>query len=630
MLYITCRQVGLSLEVSVEDFFDEDRLVQNLAFLLGIDSSQIRVVSVIRETLSKRRRRQNDAGAGNMTQSVSVDFEIGNPPPTVTMMEQNDTMTDNETATQAPTPPTLSFDQLEDLTEMLVDVIQTGELTSGLNATIVNAVVMEPEPEPEDPTNGVRANPDTGGLQPGDNETEGISTFYEVQVEMELEAENETEPIVFTIPTQLSVEREVGVMGVEGIPLTGQPIIVMFDNLGGIIENLGLEEAWRVRALLEEGPQGAFLTNDTAELTSGRAEFSGLTFSYPGSYRLSFTVEFPESADFSVLAEQEVIILPREVEIAVVRQPGDGNTTFPLYPYPSVELWEDGVKLSEHDWRNSTWFVRATLQRRGGKEALATWEEELSSGTAQFAGIQFTEPGRYTLLLSVFTYPPSSHIPATVTSQEFTITQNPLTRVVLTFDGDYDAIIGQNGTHRDAFEAQFLEAFFNAFPSTDIEIYNITITRGSIVVSLFLTTQRAETLRDYVQMVTSSNGTLNFVFRSFDLTPSAIVMDPSYPINVPEEEDELTLILVTIIPSGTVLLLTLLIILVVTLCYRHRRNTKSYKVYTYTCTCSSFFIGKVTALGVLCCFALFVCLTLLASFFLPSHLSFIIIKVSHA
>ena len=34
------------------------------------------------------------------------------------------------------------------------------------------------------------------------------------------------------------------------------------------------------------------------------------------------------------------------------------------------------------------------------------------------------------------------------------------------------------------------------------------------------------------------------------------------------------------------------------------------------------FLGNLTALGVLCCFALFVCLTLLASFFLPSHLSF--------
>ena len=58
-------------------------------------------------------------------------------------------------------------------------------------------------------------------------------------------------------------------------------------------------------------------------------------------------------------------------------------------------------------------------------------------------------------------------------------------------------------------------------------------------------------------------------------------------------------------------------------------------VYTWICTYSmyvhvgssptrgsSFFLGKVTALGVLCCFALFVCLTLLASFFLPSHLLF--------
>ena len=52
-------------------------------------------------------------------------------------------------------------------------------------------------------------------------------------------------------------------------------------------------------------------------------------------------------------------------------------------------------------------------------------------------------------------------------------------------------------------------------------------------------------------------------------------------------------------------------------------------IYMYMCVVgssptrgSSFFLGKVTALGVLCCFALFVCLTLLASFFLPSHLSF--------
>ena len=37
-----------------------------------------------------------------------------------------------------------------------------------------------------------------------------------------------------------------------------------------------------------------------------------------------------------------------------------------------------------------------------------------------------------------------------------------------------------------------------------------------------------------------------------------------------------------------------------------------------------FDLDLVYALGVLCCFALFVCLTLLASFFLPSRLSFIL------
>ena len=43
---------------------------------------------------------------------------------------------------------------------------------------------------------------------------------------------------------------------------------------------------------------------------------------------------------------------------------------------------------------------------------------------------------------------------------------------------------------------------------------------------------------------------------------------------------------------------------------------------TNTSTASTqIYIHEVTALGVLCCFALFVCLALLASFFLPSHLS---------
>ena len=40
-------------------------------------------------------------------------------------------------------------------------------------------------------------------------------------------------------------------------------------------------------------------------------------------------------------------------------------------------------------------------------------------------------------------------------------------------------------------------------------------------------------------------------------------------------------------------------------------------IYMYMCC-----VALPCLLGVLCCFALFVCLILLASFFLPSHLSF--------
>ena len=62
-------------------------------------------------------------------------------------------------------------------------------------------------------------------------------------------------------------------------------------------------------------------------------------------------------------------------------------------------------------------------------------------------------------------------------------------------------------------------------------------------------------------------------------------------------------------------------------CRGRRRCVLYIPVHVWSIECrgfeshrgSSFFLGKVTALVVLCCFALFVCLTLLASFFLPSH-----------
>lgn len=57
--------------VSIDDFFTKN-LVNNLADLLGIDKSLIRVVDIVSENGRRRRRSSNDV--------VTVQIEIADPP----------------------------------------------------------------------------------------------------------------------------------------------------------------------------------------------------------------------------------------------------------------------------------------------------------------------------------------------------------------------------------------------------------------------------------------------------------------------------------------------------------------------------------------------------------------------
>ena len=57
--------------VSIDDFFTEN-LVSNLADLLGIDQSLIRIVNIVRENSKRRRRSSADV--------VIVQVEIADPP----------------------------------------------------------------------------------------------------------------------------------------------------------------------------------------------------------------------------------------------------------------------------------------------------------------------------------------------------------------------------------------------------------------------------------------------------------------------------------------------------------------------------------------------------------------------
>lgn len=76
--------------VTIDEFFEE-RLVENLAALLGIDKSKIRVMNVISAGGARRRRAVDE---------MVADVEIGDPPAPTIDYEQGD-FYDNSTLTNA-------------------------------------------------------------------------------------------------------------------------------------------------------------------------------------------------------------------------------------------------------------------------------------------------------------------------------------------------------------------------------------------------------------------------------------------------------------------------------------------------------------------------------------------------
>lgn len=576
---ITTPVIMLSLTVSttLENFFDEEFLVRNLALLLNIPANKIRIVNVVRE--SRRRRRQADGGA-----METIEVEIGDPPtPVIEVVSTNanDTDTQNTTETTDPTNTTeiLSIDRLNELTEMVAAVVQTGEILKGSNVSLVAAEIEEAVPPPEDPTGGVRATPNTGGPQPVDlgvNTT--ILTFFEQQQLEEQRAVNDSTPTVqLSIPSRLRFTRTPSQPGiVEGVALRNQlaPIVSMLDNNNAIAASLGVGMRWRLTVTLVSGPVGAFLANATVEFVQGHAMFEGLVFSHPGNYVLHFAVTFPATGDFSIMS-QSVKVAPRSMSLYITQQPQNGNTTFSLYPRPAVKLIDEtqgGVLLQDHTWRNSTWFVTALVEdvRRGTH---LSWSREIVAGETYFPDIKLPAAGRYRIHFEANTVPmaPAEHLPERATSESFTVNSPQFTRFVVTYDEEYDSVVNGN---EEAFIQMFEERFISNYPTA--ELFNTTIREGSIIVSIFVTARTTQQLVDIINQVTSDpNTTLTLVFNGVTLVPSVVEQDPAYPVSV---EDRLVLILATTIPAGVILLCGLLLICMVCLCRMKKGSKEAFDI----------------------------------------------------
>ena len=611
--------LSLTLSVTVDEFFDEDNLVRNIALLLGIPNNKIRIVNVVRET-QNRRKRQTMA-------TQTIDFEIGNQPgeeaaPTTGgeggMGSGAGNMTDsgNETTTTAtPENVILSFEDLQATAERTAEIVQTGEITQSLNstATVVSATIEEPEPPPVDPTGGVRATPTTGGPQPIADENGTFLNFFELQNrtdtpmtydELLQERENNqtatNEPVVLSVPTRLVAHQVIdnSYTVLEGVVVPSHlgPQFVMYDSQDAQVTNLGLERPWQVTISIGTGPPGGSLRNEfeIANFSQGIAQFDSLSFSHPGEYQLSVRVTFPLNADFSTSIT--ITVMPRRLELQITQQPQDGNTSFPLYPQPAVQLRDRDTQelIREHDWRNLTWFIRANVV-----DSSYQWHEELTNGEAVFTNISIGNAGTYRLRFEAYTMPsaPSDHIPAVVTSEQFVITQLPITRFTIIYNVNYTSTIGGNETE---FEQFFIAVFEAAFPGTQVSA--ITLSEGSIIIVIDVVAQTPQTLISLASRLMADTGasTLTFTFNNVLLVPSNVTQDPDFIVVLPpaeEDEDHLVLILATTIPAGTILIVGVLLIIAVYCCFRKKKHTKSFTIKVSFCTLidSHFFALMKTA-----------------------------------
>lgn len=570
-------QVALDLAVSVADFFDPERLVQNLAFLLGIPDDRIRVVDVVRESVA-RKRRQDDT-----EEMVSVVIEVGDPPSNVTVNPGMQTNQTNDTTMPMEPETVLTFEDLNMLQPTIVQAIQTEEILDNINATIESATVQSAEPPATDPTGGVRATNETGGIQPDEvSENDTVLTFYEQQILMENAEENDTEPIFISIPSYLGILQQPSTVVREGVVFSRPPALAMYDERDDIVESLGVGDPWVLTATIKSGPDGAYLMNEDIRMIGGQASFDNLTVSHPGTYVLEFNVTYPTSADSNFYAVvDEFSAVERSVSIIISTPPRNGNTTFPLYPYPEVHVIdpEDNSVIVDHGWRNRTWYVTATAQD-DGKNTGYEWTVQLTEGRALFTDIVIPEKGDYQLVFTVTTEPQTQleivGEPSSFTSEEFDIVELPSTRIIVVYDDNCTDVL-------TAGEEDFIEAFTdNVMNKYDgIEVYNVMIECGSITVSFFATAASPRTLQQFVDTITlSTDVTLTFVYNSQVLQPSSVIQDPNYPVEFPpSDEDDLVLILATTIPSVTIFLAALLLIFAVCMYQRHRNRNRVFKIH---------------------------------------------------
>ncbi|XP_071946075.1 fibrocystin-L-like [Antedon mediterranea] len=333
--------------VSVDDFFEEN-LVQNLANLLGISSDRIRVVDVIREGSTRRRRRSDE---------VTVEIEIGDQPATnidVGNSTSNSNLTDTSYGNYTAGNSSLGYDDLLDIQSQIADAAQTGELSESLDVEVQSLAMSDPVEPATDPTGGERATNETGGPDSGD------MPYGEV----DSEEEEPVVEVVYQFPSYLMVSQQ------PSDASRAWPFVVevsVLDAQGELVLNLGhSSNPWKMEVSLRSGtgPEGSMLTgNTTIGIVNGVASFTEAMLDTTGSgYILDFAIVYPNTSTLAPVSSQSFSVAEREFEVVVGSQPNVSVTVGERFTVGfSLADVLSGLQLADLDSYGYNWTASIEL-----------------------------------------------------------------------------------------------------------------------------------------------------------------------------------------------------------------------------------------------------------------------------
>ncbi|KAJ8026005.1 Fibrocystin-L [Holothuria leucospilota] len=468
--------------VEVDNFFEEN-LVQNLANLLDIPPSKIRVVEIISEDSARRRRRSSG--------EVEVVVEIGNQPSATSSSDVSNATIATPTAVPDDGEEELSFDNLLEIQSTIADEMQTGGLEEAIGVQVTYLAMTDPVDTPVDPTGGVRATNETGGTA---NDT-GL-TYAEQQALEEAANADSSSPVEYRTPNELIIVMEPG-DAKEDYPFLTQPKIKVVDAVGNIVEQLGhSSNPWLLEASLRESSasEGASLSgNTTNSFTNGWVNFTDLAINTTGTgFILDFAIIYPNTSTLST-SSAEFEVESRPYSLQVISQPSEVNEgdTFDVV----LELRDNltGLVPDNLEEKGLTWTASAALYMpsnyRGSLEGVLNTTFDLSSARASLTDLSITESGvSYLIQVSVTTSPASEYgfsqdlAAFDVIDPDAVIHTGETVTLTIRFDADYDTVVAGNEA---SLEIYFLNHIAPVYDN--VTFSNVVISEGSILITFDIT-----------------------------------------------------------------------------------------------------------------------------------------------